>query len=253
MSLRSNANMKSNAGGTERLTVAVTGASRGIGRETALQLAAKSHSLLLGARDTEALKRLEEEIRLCFPESDVAFFRMDVACEEDVEAFARFGAERFGAIDALVNSAGFGVFADALELSYEDFSRMVDVNLKGTFLCCKAFARVMKSRGSGKIINLASVAGTTALPGCAGYSASKFGVMGLTKVFQAELRRHGIMVTAVVPGSVRSSFWDGMSATPELADMIPVEVMAAQLVHLLELPGGAFVDEIAIMPPKGIL
>lgn len=234
-------------------TVAITGASRGIGRQTALLLAQKGYRLLLGARDAEALKRLEKDILDLHPQAEVATYPLDVTQEEAVAAFARLGTERYGRTDALINSAGFGVFAEALELSPEDFNRMVDVNLKGAFLCCQAFGRQMKAEGKGIILNIASIAGTTALPGCAGYSASKFGLMGLTRVLQAELRGYGVQVTAVVPGSVRSTFWDGMDSTPPLEDMIPVDVMAAHLVYLLEQPQGAFIDEITVMPPRGIL
>jgi 3-oxoacyl-[acyl-carrier protein] reductase len=235
------------------MTVAVTGASRGIGWETALQLAAQGANLLLGARDTAALEQLVGEIRKFHPDVQAAAAELDVTDEGSVRVFAELGAERFGKVDALVNNAGFGVFNSALELSAADFSRMVDVNLKGAFLCAQAFGRLMVAQGSGKILNLVSIAGTTALPGCAGYSASKFGLLGLTKVLQAELRGQGVQVTAVIPGSVRSSFWDGMEFTPNLDDMIPTETLAAHLVYLLGQPEGAYIDEITIMPPKGIL
>lgn len=234
-------------------TVAITGASRGIGWETALQLAACGANLVLGARDTAALEKLAAVIRSASPAAGVITAALDVTDEDSVREFARLGAERFGQVDALVNNAGFGVFASALELSADDFSRMVDVNLKGAFLCAQAFGRMMAGQGRGQILNLVSIAGTTALAGCAGYSASKFGLLGLTKVLQTELRGLGVQVTAVIPGSVRSSFWDGMEFTPNLDDMIPTETLAAHLVYLLGQPEGAFIDEITIMPPKGIL
>lgn len=235
------------------MAVAVTGASRGIGRETARQLAACGANVLLGARDAAALEDLAAELRGAYPGVRVETSVLDVTDESSVSAFASLGAERFGRVDALINNAGFGVFAGALELSAADFGRMVDVNLKGAFLCAQAFGRRMVAEGRGRILNLVSVAGTTALPGCTGYSASKFGLLGLTKVLQAELRGYGVQVTAVIPGSVRSSFWDGMASTPNLDDMIPTETMAAHLIALLAQPEGAFVDEITIMPPKGIL
>ncbi|WP_438446475.1 SDR family oxidoreductase [Gorillibacterium sp. sgz5001074] len=235
------------------MTVAVTGASRGIGRETALQLAQHGAKLVLGARDMAALEQLAAELQSAAPEAEVAVTGLDVTDEDSVRAFVRLGAERFGRVDALVNNAGFGVFAGTLEMSADDFSRMVDVNLKGAFHCAQAFGRLMVEQGRGHILNLVSIAGTTALAGCAGYSASKFGLLGLTKVLQTELRRQGVQVTAVIPGSVKSSFWDGMESTPNLDDMIPTETLAAHLVYLLGQPDGAFIDEITIMPPKGIL
>lgn len=235
------------------MTVAVTGASRGIGRETAAQLSALGANLVLGARDTAAVEALAAELTARHPGVRVLPLPLDVAEEASVRDFARTAAERFGRVDALVNNAGFGVFAGALELSADDFARMLDVNLKGAFLCSQAFGRLMASQGSGKMLNLVSIAGTTALPGCAGYSASKFGLLGLTKVLQAELRTKGVQVTAVIPGAVASSFWDSMEFTPNLDDMIPTETLAAHLVYLLGQPDGAYIDEITIMPPKGIL
>lgn len=234
-------------------TIAITGASRGIGRETAAQLAAFGVNLALGARDQAELARFAEELAGDYPGLRVAPLQLDVTDEASVAAFREGALAAFGSIDALVNNAGFGVFADALELSAADFERMLDVNLKGAFLCCQQFGRHMAGQGKGHILNLVSVAGTTALPGCSGYSASKFGMLGLTKVLQAELRRKGVQVTAVIPGSVASSFWDGMDWTPNLDDMIPTRTLASHLVWLLGQPEGAYVDEITIMPPKGIL
>jgi len=241
------------AGRVQGMTVAITGASRGIGRETALQLAALGANLVLGARNTEALEALVGELKTVHPDVRVVAAALDVTSSESVRGFAELAVEAFGRVDGLINNAGVGVFGDVLELSVEDFERMVDVNLKGAFLCSQAFGKKMVEQGAGKILNLVSIAGTTGLPGCAGYSASKFGLLGLTKVFQAELRRKGVQVTAVIPGAVSSSFWEGMDSHPDLDDMIPTETLAAHLVYLLGQPEGAFIDEITVMPPKGIL
>lgn len=234
-------------------TVALTGASRGIGRETAAQLAAFGANLVLGARDEAELKRLAAALEAEHAGVQVVPLRLDVTDEASVAAFHDSAAAAFGRVDALVNSAGCGVFAEATELSAADFARMLDVNLRGAFLCCRQFGKHMADNGRGHILNIISIAATTALPGCAGYSASKFGLLGLTKVLQTELRRKGVQVTAVIPGSVASSFWDGMEWMPNAHDMIPTETLAAHLVWLLGQPEGAFVDEITIMPPKGIL
>jgi 3-oxoacyl-[acyl-carrier protein] reductase len=130
---------------------------------------------------------------------------------------------------------------------------MMNVNLRGTFLCCKYFGQHMLLNNAGKIINVVSIAGTTALPGCGGYSASKFGVLGLTKVLQAELRGKGVTATAVLPGAVATSFWDGMEHKPDVSKMIPTQTLAKHIVYILCQPEGAVIDEITIMPPKGIL
>src|SRR5690606_296539 len=140
---------------------------------------------------------------------------LDVTNEESVKSFYDKAIKHFGTVDVLINSAGVGVFESIIDSSTEDFDRMIEVNLRGTYLTCKYFGKHMDDNKSGHILNLVSIAGTTALQGCGGYSASKFGVMGLTKVLQAELRGKGVQVTSVVPGSVSSSFWDQIEPKPD--------------------------------------
>jgi 3-oxoacyl-[acyl-carrier protein] reductase len=229
-------------------TVAITGASRGIGRETALLLAGLGANLVIGARNEEEL----EAVALLTGARTLPV-PLDVTDEHSVEAFLEKGVQRFGHIDALINSAGVGVFEPLLSLSVEDFDLMIGVNLKGTFLTGQMFAQHMVMNGTGRIINIVSVAGNTALPGCGGYSASKFGVMGLTRVMQAELRGKGVQVTAVVPGAVASSFWDSIEPKPDVESMIPVQSLAKHIVYLLCQPEGSVIDEMMIMPPLGIL
>jgi 3-oxoacyl-[acyl-carrier protein] reductase len=229
-------------------TIAITGASRGIGKETARLLAGLGANLVLGARNEDELRSFASEL-----DTNTLPIALDVTDEESVSTFAKAAISRLGKIDALINCAGIGVFNTFLTLSTEDFDQMIAVNLRGTFLTCKAFAPHMVHNQSGRIINLISVAGTTALAGCTGYSASKFGALGLTRVMQTELRSKGIQVSAVLPGAVATSFWDKMEHTPNIADMIPVQSLAKHLVYLLCQPDGAAIDEIAVMPVLGIL
>ncbi|MED4601352.1 SDR family NAD(P)-dependent oxidoreductase [Paenibacillus validus] len=229
-------------------TVAITGASRGIGKETALLLSQLGANLVLGARHEAELKQAASQMN-----ANTLAVPLDVTNEESVSRFAEEAISRFGTIDALINSAGTGVFESVLTMSSDDFDRMIAVNLKGTFLACQYFGRHMVENRAGKMINVVSVAGTTALPGCGGYSASKFGVLGLTRVLQAELRNKGIQVTAVLPGAVATPFWDRMELKPDASDMIPVQSLAKHLVYLLCQPEGSVVDEMTVMPPLGIL
>jgi len=223
-------------------TIVITGSSKGIGKETAALLKRLGANLVLGSRSNSY--KLEGNI-LELP--------LDVTNEESVKDFFRISVKQFGKIDALVNCAGVGVFESVIDTTIEDFDNMLTTNVRGTFLTCKYFGKHMAEIGRGHILNLVSIAGTTALPGCGGYSASKFGVMGLTKVLQAELRTEGVQVTAVIPGSVSSSFWDNMENSFDLSKMIPTETVAKHLLYLLDQPQGAFIDEITIMPPLGIL
>ncbi|NHN35413.1 SDR family oxidoreductase [Paenibacillus agricola] len=229
-------------------TIAITGASRGIGKETAVLLDQLGANLVIGSRNEPDLRLIASQMQ-----TKPLTLALDVSDEDSVRHFKSKAIARFGHIHALINSAGTGVFDSILSLSTEDFDRMVSVNLRGTFLCCKHFGDHMVQNGEGKIINLVSIAGTTALSGCGGYSASKFGVMGLTKVLQTELRSKGVQVTAVLPGAVATPFWDTMEQKPDLSKMIPVQSVAKHLVYVLCQPEGAVVDEMTIMPPLGIL
>lgn len=230
-------------------TIAITGASSGIGRETARLLGRLGANLVLGSRNEDKLFHLASQIT----EGEVSCLPLDVTREDSVIDFAERTLFLFGKIDALINSAGTGRFASILDSSTEDFDTIVSVNLRGTYLCCKHFGKSMVRQGFGKVINIVSIAGTTALLGCGAYSASKFGVLGLTRVLQAELRGKGIHVTSVLPGAVDSSFWDSVDHKPDMSLMIPTETLAQHILFLLCQLEGAIVDEITIMPPLGIL
>lgn len=229
-------------------TIVITGASRGIGRAVAQLLSCYPINLVVGSRSEEKLKLLNTGNACNFLPSF-----LDVTDEESVQQFSRDVLQKYGKVDILINCAGVGYFASFLESTTEEFDQMITVNLRGTYLCCKYLSPSMVAGGKGHILNLVSIAGTTALPGCAGYSASKFGVLGLTRVIQAELRKKGVQVTAVLPGAVNSSFWDHMESTPDLSRAIPVAALAKHIVYLLCQPEGLYVDEISIMPPLGIL
>jgi 3-oxoacyl-[acyl-carrier protein] reductase len=229
-------------------TIVITGATKGIGKETAMLLSQSGANLVLGARNENELNMVSARL-----ETKTLAIPVNVSEEESVRNFVNKAISRFGKIDALINSAGTGVFESLITLSTEDFDRMIAVNLKGTFLCCKYFGQHMLQQHEGKMINVVSIAGTMALPGCGGYSASKFGVLGLSKVLQAELRGKGVQVMSVLPGAVATPFWDKIENKPDVSQMIPVQSLAKHLIYLLCQPEGAVVDEITIMPPLGIL
>ncbi|WP_209121572.1 SDR family oxidoreductase [Alkalihalobacillus sp. BA299] len=223
-------------------TIVITGSSKGIGEATAKLLQKTGANLVLGSRSNRE-ERKENTLKL----------PLDVSNEESVQFFYKRAIEEFQTVDVLINGAGVGTFASIIDSSTADFDKMISVNLRGTYLSCKYFGKHMAERKSGHILNLVSIAGITALPGCGGYSSSKFGVLGLTKVLQAELRQNGIQVTAILPGAVSSSFWENIDPKPDMSNMIPTETIAKHLLYLINQPAGAHIDEVTIMPPLGIL
>lgn len=231
--------------------IVITGATGGIGRELTSILGKMGAKLFIGSRNEKKLEKLASTIKM--QGGNINYYPLDVTNESTVLEFSNMAVQHLGSVSTLINLAGVGAFSTVLESKTEDFDKMIAVNLRGTYLCCKYFGKHMVNRRSGHIINLASIAGTTPLPECGSYSASKYGVIGLTKVMQVELRKKGIQVTCVIPGAVNSSFWDTIPHKPDRSLMISASNLAKYFVFLLSQPKGVVVDDITIMPPTGIL
>ena len=231
--------------------IAITGATKGIGRAAATLLSSLGANLLIGARNENELKELASV--LSDNSGNVVYQSLNVEEENSIIEFLNAGLSKLGKMDALINSAGYGTFQSFLDLTAEDFDRMISVNLRGTFLTSQHFAKHMVENKRGQIININSIAGNTVLAGNAGYSASKFGLLGLTKVMQLELRKQGVYVTSILPGSTNTEFWDHIENHPDRTKMIPAETIAMNIAAILAQPEGAVVEEITITPPLGVL
>jgi len=174
----------------------VTGASRGIGRAIADRFRAE------GAR-VVGCARVVPGAGVDGPDNaDGWLFACDVRRSVDVTAFAAFANARIGVPDIIVNNAGVVARARVDELSESDWDEVVDANLKGTFLVTRAFLGAMRARGSGRIIQLASISGRLGTAGLSAYCAAKHGAVGFTRALAEEVRADGITVNAICPGSV---------------------------------------------------
>ena len=195
---------------TEKQVAVVTGASRGIGRAVALELAAKGIFVIInynGSADrAEKVKKEIEENGGCAEalQWNVADYK---ACEQAVRDIVK----KYRKINILVNNAGITRDGLLMGMSEEDFSRVIDVNLKGCFYGIRHVARQMIRQRSGRIINLASVVGVRGNAGQANYAASKAGVIGLTKSAAKELASRGITVNAIAPGFIKTDMTDALS------------------------------------------
>lgn len=176
----------------------VTGASRGLGRAIALSLSSAGAGLALVARDTESLRAVADHLSI--HGTEVAIFQADVTDEEQVRRVEMDVLSRFGHVDILVNNAGINIRKPLEEFSLEEWEKVLATNLTSAFLMCRSFVPQMKGRGYGRIINLTSIMSHISFPGRAAYSASKFGLLGLTKALALELAEEGITVVAVSPG-----------------------------------------------------
>jgi NAD(P)-dependent dehydrogenase (short-subunit alcohol dehydrogenase family) len=192
-------------------TAIVTGGSRGIGKEMAEGLAEAGASLMLCARRAEWLDETVKEFR--GRGFTVEGMVCDVAKPNDVEAVVRATKEKFGSVDILINNAGVSWGAMPEDMPLERWQQVIDVNLTGCFLFAQAAGREMLRKGSGSIINIASISGLTSSangPFYAGYVASKAGLIGLTRELAASWGRKGIRVNAIAPGFFHSRLADAV-------------------------------------------
>ena len=178
----------------------VTGAGKGIGRSVALALAQEGVNVGLLARSEDQLKAVAEEVRSHGVKASVA--TADVADIQAVNRAASKVMEELGTIDILINNAGTASFGKFLELEPEDWERNVRVNLFGVYYVTRAILPGMIERKQGDIINISSTAGMRGAAVTSAYSASKFGLMGLTESLMQEVRKHNIRVSALTPSTV---------------------------------------------------
>jgi NAD(P)-dependent dehydrogenase (short-subunit alcohol dehydrogenase family) len=226
----------------------VTGASSGIGRATALLLAQAGCEVVLAARREDLLKEACAE---CGPQA--SFVVADMTSADDCRRLIRIARERGEAYPVLVNAAGIAEFGPFAETPVDDFERQVRVNLLGPAYCCHAVIPWMLENGGGQIINVLSVAARHVFPGSSAYGTSKAALYWLGKSIAADYRKDGIRVTSLLPGATDTPLWDDKELTPSRAEMMPARAVAETILDLVAMPPDRNVDELLLMPPKGIL
>lgn len=178
--------------------------------------------------------------------------RVDITDEASVASLFETAEEALGPISLLVNCAGVGVFTPISETSVHDWRKTLEVNLTGAFLCSREAFNRMKARGGGRIIHIGSVSDHLTLPMNGAYAASKHGVRALTGVLNEEGKEWSIRATLLSLGAVYTSFW---KTRPEFspADMLSVEDVAQSICEIARKPVNVRVDELRLLPPKGVL
>lgn len=196
----------------------VTGSSRGIGKAVALAYAKEGAKVVVNYTSNEkAAKEVVKAIEKM--DSQAIAVKADVAKKPETERLVQAGIDQFGRIDILVNNAGFGRPAMMLKMEEEDWDQVIDIHLKGAFLCAQAAGRHMKEQKSGKIINVSSVAGLVGTVGQINYSAAKGGVLSMTKSMARELARYNVCVNVISLGIVATDMSEKIRTDEKLSEI----------------------------------
>ncbi len=235
---------------TESVAI-ITGASSGIGRATALALAERGVRVALLARSAEKLAEVVAQCPEALP------LACDVRDETAVNEAVAAALARWGRIDVLINSAGLSLNGAVDGYTLDDWRVVLDTNLTGSFLTCRAVLPTMKQQNGGQIINISSGAGRNGIKQMAAYCAAKFGVIGFTEALGLEVRQHNIRVSALLPGSVATDFsrvakraaaGDEVNAPREIGYSMTAAEVASVIVAMLEQPAQAWMSEVVLRP-----
>jgi NAD(P)-dependent dehydrogenase (short-subunit alcohol dehydrogenase family) len=224
----------------------VTGGSRGIGAAIADRLAVLGAKVAICGRNQAELRKTASAISA---HGECEGFPCDITDLAQVEALADAIRKRWGGVDLLVNNAGVGAFRGPLhELPPQDWEKVLNTNLRAVYYMIRTFAPGMIAKRGGDIINISSIAGKNALPNGAAYSASKWGLNGLTYSVAEELRQHNIRVTVVCPGSVNTDLSPHEGKDP--SRMLQPEDVAHVVEMLVTQQPRSFVSEVVIRPTQ---
>src|ERR1700742_3277393 len=219
----------------ENKVAIVTGGTRGIGKAIAERLLdEKARVAICGTRQ----KAVDEAVKALSVKGDVFGMEADIRRIEDVRQFIAAVQRRFSTVHILINNAGTGAFASVAETAPETWEAVIGVNLTGVYYCCHEILPIFLRAGGGDVVNIGSLAGTSAFAGGAAYNASKFGLIGFSEAMMLDHRAAGVRVSTILPGSVDTAF-GGHSAGPaeeKSTWKIAPEDIAEIVVDVLRMP-----------------
>jgi len=232
---------------SEAKVAVVTGASKGIGREIALEFARNGFCVAACSRTRSDLTRLEEEITSVG--GSVISEVCDISKEIDVIHFLDGVGTVSDKIDVLVNNAAVAYVSSVEETSLSMWEETISVNLTGTFLMCKYALKNMA--GGSHIFNIGSNASKIGFPNWAAYCASKFGVLGFSNSLRVELRPREIKVTAILPGPTKTPLWESIQGDWDKSRMMSPKSVAEMIMHIYNQPAEVLTEEVFIIPASG--
>ncbi|MGP4061882.1 SDR family oxidoreductase [Halobacillus sp. H74] len=225
----------------------ITGASRGIGKEIAFQMAEKGVRLSIAGSSEQIHKTKEELADKGY--TNVLSFTADVSDENEIDHVVQATKNAYGKVDILVNNAGIGGFKSLEDVTVEEWKRTYEVNVQGVFLASKAVLPIMKKQQFGTIITVASDVSRYTIPeGGALYTSTKYAVQGFMGSLAQEVRKDGIRAGTVNPGMVDTYFANGTQGDPDKADWLKVQDIAEAVVYMAQAPKHMLIDEMHIHP-----
>ena len=226
----------------------VTGGTRGIGFAVAESLLARGERVAITGTSDSGVRAAEQELRATHASAKVLGVVCDVRDHASVERAVHDVAGKLGGLDVLVNNAGVGLFTPLADMSYDEWSRVIDTNLTGVFHCCKAALPHLRKRG-GWIINVSSLASKNPFAGGGAYCASKTALNAFSEVLMQEVRHDNIRVSYVLPGSVATGF-SGRAADAGSDWKLHAEDVARVVIDLLDFPARSLPSRVEIRPSR---
>ena len=241
-------------------TVLITGGSRGIGKAVAMKFAENGYKIIINyVSDKTDTEQLKKEL-LQAGAADILLIKADVSNSEDVKNMVKETIEKFEKIDVLVNNAGITKDNLLMRMSEEEFDKVIQINLKGTYLVTKEVTRYMMKKKKGSIVNLESVVGVAGNAGQCNYAASKAGIIGLTKSVAKELASRNIRANAVAPGFIETDMTNVLKdeIKENINSQIPLKRMGtarevAELVYFLGEDSSSYITAQVINVDGGMI
>jgi NAD(P)-dependent dehydrogenase (short-subunit alcohol dehydrogenase family) len=229
----------------------VTGGGRGIGRAVARVFAREGATVVLAARSAGELDAVAREIVEAGGRARAV--PTDVTDPAALDALVAHALADGGRIDILVTAAGMAGFGPVAEAAPAEWDQLLDVNLRGAMLCCRAVLPAMMARRRGTIVNIGSVVTSRTLAGSAAYTASKYGLLGFSRVLAEEMRPHGVRVGVLSAGATDTPLWDVVSSPPDRGLMLRPEQVAEGALVMVEIAPNAALEEMTLLPAGGVL
>ena len=229
----------------------VTGGGRGIGRAVAHVFAREGVAVILAARTGTELDLVAREISGAGGRA--ATVPTDVTDESAVGALVRRALAEQGRVDILVTAAGVAGFGPVSDSKPGEWDEMLAVNLRGAMLCCRAVLPAMMARRTGTIINIGSVVTSRVLAGSAAYTATKYGLLGFSRVLAEEMRPHGVRVGVLSAGATDTPLWNAVSNPPDRGLMLRPEQVAEAALVMAQVAPNATLEEMTLLPAGGVL